>query len=69
MKIEQDIADLQNEQVIAEHFYINDEFRVPDNDELMCFEQFVLPAGNTLDFAASFSSTFGEHASNSLNAI
>ena len=68
-KAEQDIADLQNEQVIAEHFYLNDEFRVPDYNELMCFEEFVLPAGNTLDFAASFSSTFAEHEYNSFNYI
>ena len=60
---------MQNEQVIAEHFYINDEFNVPDNGKVNCFEEFVIPAGKTLDFAANFSSTYGKYESNRNSVI
>ena len=50
----EEIVALHNEQVIEEHFYINDEFRIPD--DYVCFESFSVPAGMSLDFKASVSS-------------
>ena len=60
-------------QVIEEHFYINDEeFLVPANNDFVrvnCFEEFVLPAGKTLDFAASFSGWHKEHEKFGMSAF
>jgi len=53
---------LQNQQVIEEHFYINDYFRLPENALESCFEEFILPAGKTLNFSASVSSFTGSSA-------
>ena len=58
--VERQISDLRRQQVIEEHFYINDVFRAPENNAEYCLEEFVLPAGRTLDFAASFSSGAGK---------
>ena len=52
---QQAIVRLENEQVIEEHFFINDEFRVPDNGVAHCFQEFTLPAGTSLDFGADYS--------------
>ena len=67
--VQHNIEDLRREQVIEEHFYINDDFRVPaDNDnELICFEEFNVPAGKTLDFAASFNGFYWKNANSSLS--
>jgi len=50
---------LQNQQVIEEHFYINDFDTLPENDLVNCFEEFILPAGKTLNFSANLSSFVG----------
>ena len=57
---QQEIVNLHNEQVIEEHFYINDEFRVPDNGVAHCFQEFTVPAGTSLDFGADYSTRWAK---------
>ena len=41
---------------MREWFYINDEFEVPGNNVLTCFEEFTVFPNAVLDFYANFSS-------------
>ena len=62
---ELDIALLNDEQVVEEHFFTNDEFvitNVAGQDPYHCMPEIVVPAGKTLDMSAVYSSTWHEHA-------
>lgn len=53
-EMELDIEALNDEQVIEEHFFLNDHFVMPK--ETVCFEPFTVPAGKILDLHAAVSS-------------